>query len=47
MKKSKLLQGTIRNRNVSLAERRAWTIPPDDLPADALIDSGRRQNQEA
>jgi hypothetical protein len=32
---------------VSLAERRTWTIPPDDLPADAVIDSGRRQNWEA
>jgi hypothetical protein len=31
---------------MSLAERRAWTIPPDDLPADAMIDSGRRQNWE-
>ena len=28
-----------------MAERRAWTIPPDDLPADAVIDSGRRQNR--
>jgi hypothetical protein len=31
---------------VSFAERRTWTIPPDDLPADAMIDSGRRQNWE-
>lgn len=31
---------------MSLAERRAWTIPPDDLPADAVIDSGRRQDWE-
>ena len=31
---------------MSLAERRTWTIPPDDLPADAVIDSGRRQNWE-
>ena len=46
MKESKSSQGTIRNRNVSLTERRAWTIPPDDLPADAVIDSGRRQNWE-
>lgn len=21
-----------------------WPIPPDDLPADAVIDSGRRQD---
>ena len=46
MKESKSLQGTIRNRNMSLAERRTWTIPPDDLPADAVIDSGRRQDWE-
>ncbi|MFA6728615.1 MAG: hypothetical protein WCS17_10435 [Prevotella sp.] len=46
MKESKSSQGIIRNRNMSLAERRAWTIPPDDLPADAMIDSGRRQNWE-
>ena len=31
---------------MSLAERRTWTIPPDDLPADAVIDSGRRQDWE-
>jgi hypothetical protein len=31
---------------VSFAERRTWPIPPDDLPADAMIDSGRRQNWE-
>ena len=31
---------------MSLAERRAWTIPPDDLPADAVIDSGMRQDWE-
>ena len=37
MKESKSSQGTIRNRNVSLAERHAWTIPPDDLPADAVF----------
>lgn len=24
-----------------------WPIPPDDLPADAVIDSGRRQDWEA
>lgn len=29
-----------------MAERRAWTIPPDDLPADAVIDSGMRQDWE-
>ena len=29
-----------------LAERRAFSIPPDDLPADVMIDSGRRQNWE-
>jgi hypothetical protein len=46
MKESKSSQGTIRNRDVSLAERRAWTIPPDDLPADAVIDFGRRQDWE-
>ena len=46
MKESKSSQGTIRNRNVSFAERRGWTIPPDDLPADAVMDSGRRQNWE-
>ena len=33
----------MRNRNVSFAEHRAGTIPPDDLPADAVIDSDRRQ----
>ena len=31
---------------MSLAERRTWTIPPDDLPADVVIDSGRRQDWE-
>ena len=31
---------------MSLAERRTWTIPPDDLPKDAVIDFGRRQNWE-
>ena len=31
---------------MSLAERRTWPIPPDDLPADAVFDSGRRQNWE-
>ena len=31
---------------MSLAERRTWTIPPDDLLADAVIDSGRRQDWE-
>ena len=31
---------------MSLAERHAWMIPPDDLPADAVIDSGRRQAGE-
>lgn len=46
MKESKSSQGTIRNRNVSFVERCTWTIPPDDLPADAMIDSGRRQNWE-
>ena len=47
MKESKSSQGIIWNSKVSLAERRAWTIPPDDLPADAVIDSGRRQSWEA
>ena len=46
MKESKSSQGIIRNRNMSLAERRTWTIPPDDLPKDAVIDFGRRQNWE-
>lgn len=31
---------------MSLAERRTWTIPPDDLPVDAVIDSSRRWNWE-
>ena len=43
MKESKSSQDTIRNRNVSLAERRAWTIPPDDLPAGAEGKAAQRQ----